>query len=116
MRRGAHYVQTLLAGREALAAITLAMWRGGSAFAPKTTLAFCRRCARRKALPRPNHPPGGMRSKNVPASLRGSCKTFPLFPSGGTVLRETPCFLAGTASAASDCGGKLIPDFGLRLH
>ena len=42
-----------------------------------------------------------MRSKNVPASLRGSCKTFPLFPSGGKVVRETPRFLAGARAEQS---------------
>jgi hypothetical protein len=49
-----------------------------------------------------------MRSNYVPASLRGSCKTFPLFPSGRKVLRESPRFLAGAWAS-------VILNFGLRL-
>ena len=63
---------------------------------PRSLDAAAALAARLRHALSPNHPSGGKRSKNVPASLRGSCKTFPLFPSGGTVLRETPRFLAGT--------------------
>ena len=59
-----------------------------------------------------------MRSKNAPASLRGSRKTFPLIPFGREGFARNaalPRRGVGGAIARSDCGGRVIPNFGLRL-
>jgi hypothetical protein len=56
--------------------------------------------------------------KNVPASLRGSRKTFPLIPFGREGFARNaalPRRDGGGAIAISDCGGTVILNFGPRL-